>query len=197
MERLLLASGNAGKLRELRHMLDGVVEVLSPADVGLAGLDPAETETTFHGNALLKARAFASASGLLALADDSGLQVDALGGAPGVYSARYAGPDATDADNNQKLLAALEGHADRSARFRCALVLAAPAGDERCLHEGTCEGRILEAPRGQGGFGYDPLFLADGQTRTMAELPPDEKSAISHRGRAVRAFVAWMRAQVM
>jgi XTP/dITP diphosphohydrolase len=189
--RLLLASGNPGKLRELRAILRGLpVELVGLADAG-AGEPPevAETGATFLDNALQKARAYAAWSGLAAVADDSGLEVDALGGAPGVRSARYAGDGAGDQANLDKLLAELVGVPPerRTARFRCAAVLV-----DRDLGEwhaeGTWEGRLLAAPRGTGGFGYDPVFVPDGWDRTSAEVDPATKDAASHRGQAFRAL---------
>jgi XTP/dITP diphosphohydrolase len=194
--RLLLATRNPGKLRELRAILDGVpVELVGLREVGL-GTPPEveETGATFLDNARLKARAYAAWSGLAAVADDSGLEVDALGGAPGVRSARYAGEGASDQANLEKLLEELEGAppARRRARFRCAAVLTDPPGlvpEWREWHaEATWEGRIIEAPRGSGGFGYDPVFLPDGWDRTSAEVDAATKDAASHRGRAFRAI---------
>lgn len=197
--RLLLATGNPGKLRELRGILAGVQVEL----VGLVGLDDLaagsppeveETGATFLDNARLKARAYAEWSALAAVADDSGLEVDALGGAPGVRSARYAGQGATDQMNLDKLLEELAGVPPerRRARFRCAAVLTDPPGttpEWREWHaEAAWEGRILEAPRGSGGFGYDPVFLPEGWDRTSAEVDAATKDAASHRGRAFRAL---------
>jgi XTP/dITP diphosphohydrolase len=189
--RLLLASGNPGKLRELRAILRGLpVELVGLADAG-AGAPPevAETGATFLDNALKKARAYASWSGLAAVADDSGLEVDALGGVPGVRSARYAGEGATDQANLDKLLAELAGVPPerRTARFRCAAVLVDRDLGEWSA-EGTWEGRLLAAPRGTGGFGYDPVFVPDGWDRTSAEVDPATKDAASHRGKAFRAL---------
>jgi XTP/dITP diphosphohydrolase len=189
--RLLLASANPGKLRELRAILHGVpVELVGLAEAGL-GQPPEvdETGATFLENALLKARAYAAWSGLAAVADDSGLEVDALGGAPGVRSARYAGPGASDQANLDKLLAALAGVPPerRTARFRCAAVLVDPEA-RQWVAEAAWEGRLLEAPRGSGGFGYDPVFMPVGWDRTSAEVDPATKDAASHRGRAFRAL---------
>jgi XTP/dITP diphosphohydrolase len=189
--RLLLASANRGKLRELRTILDGLpVELVGLAEAGL-GEPPevAETGATFLENALLKGRAYAAWSGLAAVADDSGLEVDALGGAPGVRSARYAGPGADDQANLDKLLAELAGVPPerRTARFRCAAVLVDLAAGEWHA-EASWEGRVLEAPRGSGGFGYDPVFLPDGWDRTSAEVDQATKDAASHRGQAFRAL---------
>ncbi|MEM1416950.1 MAG: RdgB/HAM1 family non-canonical purine NTP pyrophosphatase [Myxococcota bacterium] len=189
--KLLVATNNAGKLRELRTLLADH-ELVMPKDLGLV-LDVVEDRPDFEGNARKKAEEFAAASGLPTVADDSGLEVDALGGAPGVYSARYAGVSGPgkDAANNAKLLEALAGVADRRARFRCVLVAVHADGSPMAQAEGACEGRIAEAPRGEGGFGYDPLFLLDDAPgQAMAELSPAAKNAISHRGRAVRALAA-------
>jgi len=188
---LLLGSANQGKLRELRTILGGLpVELVGLAEAGLG--EPPEVEETgdsFLENALLKARAYAAWSGLAAVADDSGLEVDALGGAPGVRSARYAGPGASDQANLDKLLAALAGVPPerRTARFRCAAVLVDPKGGEWHA-EAAWEGRVLDAPRGTGGFGYDPVFLPDGWDRTSAEVDQATKDAASHRGKAFRAL---------
>jgi XTP/dITP diphosphohydrolase len=184
---IVLASGNAGKLTELRSFLGGLAEVRSAADFG-ATL-PEETGTTFVENAILKARAVAEQTGMIAVADDSGLEVDILDGAPGVYSARYAGEPSDDARNNEKLLQAMESTPDgaRTARFQCAIAVAfGPDDIETAV--GTCEGRITREARGSGGFGYDPLFeFPDG--RTMAELTADEKNAVSHRGKAMQSAI--------
>ena len=198
---LLLGSANQGKLRELRTILDGLpVELVGLAEVGLG--DPPEVEETgdtFLENALLKARAYAAWSGLAAVADDSGLEVDALGGAPGVRSARYAGQGAGDQANLDKLLAELSGVPPerRTARFRCAAVLY-DSGQGTWHAEAAWEGRVLEAPRGSGGFGYDPVFVPDGWDKTSAEVDQATKDAASHRGKAFRALrpaiEAWARA---
>ena len=192
--KLLLATGNAGKVRELSRLLaDLEIEVLGLKEVA-PSLEVVEDRDSFLGNATKKAREWARATGLATLADDSGLEVDALGGAPGIHSARYAGPDATDAENNAKLLAALADvpDAERTARFRCALLLVDAEGEVLHHTDGRCEGRILRAPRGEGGFGYDPLFLPEGESRAMAELAPEEKNAISHRAHASAAMKAWL-----
>ena len=185
---VLIATGNPGKLAEFRRLLRGI-ETVSPAERGLQDLRVAETGATFHDNALLKARAYAEASRCVSLADDSGLEVDALGGGPGVTSARYGGEGLDDEDRCRLLLRALAGvpPAERGARFRCCLVAAAPDG-RLAAAEGVCEGRILEAPAGGGGFGYDPVFFSLEAGRGMAELSPGEKGAVSHRGRALRAI---------
>lgn len=184
--RLVLATHNRGKLAELRRILDGLdVELLSAADVDLPDVE--ETGTTFEANALLKARAAAAASGLPAVADDSGLEVDALGGAPGVRSARYAGAHGDDEANLRLVLARTEGVADRRARFVCVAALVTPDGREWTTR-GTLEGTLTTAPRGDGGFGYDPILVPLGDTRTTAEMTPHDKDAISHRGKAFRAL---------
>jgi len=189
--RVIVATGNRGKLDEIRTALDFPGwEFVTAADLGAETLEVEETGDTFVDNARLKARAYHDAFGIPALADDSGLEVDALGGAPGVYSSRYAGPDATDADNNVKLLSALADvpDAERTARFRSLIVLVDADGTET-IAEGACEGSIGHEPRGTGGFGYDPLFLPHAiPGRAMAELDRAEKNAISHRGAALRAL---------
>ena len=186
----MIATGNAGKLREFRSLLAGLpFELTSSAELGLSL--PAETGATFLANALLKARHAASLSGSAAVADDSGLEVDALGGAPGIYSARYAGLGADDAANNAKLLHALAGVPleRRGARYRCALVFIAGAADAKPLiAEADWQGFILEAPRGGGGFGYDPYFWLPDLNQTAAELKPSEKNRLSHRGKALRVL---------
>jgi XTP/dITP diphosphohydrolase len=189
--RLVLATANPGKVEELRAAVAewGSVHVLSlDAFPGVAC--PEENDTSYVENAVLKARAVAAATAVPALGDDSGLEVDALGGAPGPRSARYAGEDANDEQNLSKLIAALADvpAALRTARYRCVAVLVAPNG-ETDVAEGTVEGLLIDEPRGSGGFGYDPIFVPVGESRTMAELAPDEKDTISHRGRAFRALV--------
>lgn len=188
---LFLATGNPGKAAEFRALLapqfvSGGLTLRMPADWPDALPDVNETGGTFAENARLKAFALARATGLPTLADDSGLCVDALGGAPGLYSARWAGPNATDADRNAKLLAALAGapRGARTARFVCAVALALPNGTFWAA-EGVCEGVILDAPRGAGGFGYDPLFFFPALDRTLAELSEAEKNTHSHRASAV------------
>ena len=190
MIKLLVATNNPGKVREYEELLVGLpLEVTFPAHEGIA-LEVEESGATFEENARLKALAYARASGLVTLADDSGLEVDALGGAPGVWSARYAGAGASDADRYQKLLDALTGvpQGQRTARFHCVVALARPDGTVRTA-EGRCEGQIGWAPRGEHGFGYDPVFIVDGfDGQTMAELVPEVKNRISHRARAVQAM---------
>ncbi|MBM3190468.1 MAG: XTP/dITP diphosphatase [Chloroflexi bacterium] len=183
--KLLIATRNPGKKAEYAAILaDFGLELVTLADLGIEA-DVDETGSTFAENALLKARAYAGLSGLLTLADDSGLEVDALDGAPGIRSARYAGPGATDQERYQQLLRALDGVPDerRGARFRCAIALVWPDGREEIV-EGTCEGRITHEPRGTHGFGYDPVFHVLGYGCTMAELSPETKNRISHRARA-------------
>jgi XTP/dITP diphosphohydrolase len=189
--RVALATNNAHKLAELRRIVSAAapdIEVLGLADLPRYP-EPAETGRTFADNALLKARACLAATGLPALADDSGLEVEVLNGMPGVRSARWAGPDAGDADNNDLLLRQLFDvpPALRTARFVCAMAAVMPNGAEH-VRLGTMSGRLTEAPVGKNGFGYDPLFVADGQTVTNAELDPAAKDAISHRGQAIRAM---------
>ena len=188
MQTLLIATHNQGKLREYRALLaDLPLKVVNLDEAGV-DFDVDETGTTFAENALLKARAYAAATGLLTWADDSGLEVDALDGAPGVYSARYAGPDATDEDRYRKLLHTLAAQPDapRTARFRCVVALVTPDGAAYTT-DGVCPGVIIDEPRGSHGFGYDPVFLLPDLGQTMAELPPATKNRISHRGRAAAA----------
>ena len=190
--RVVLATGNAQKLAELQRMVAAEapeVEVLGVADVADYP-EPAETERTFEGNALLKARACVAATGLPALADDSGLAIDVLNQMPGVRSARWAGPGASDQENNALLLRQLADvpAAERTARFVCAMALVLPDGIEH-VRIGEMRGRIGVSPAGHNGFGYDPLFVADGYAMTNGELEPSAKDAISHRGRAVRAIL--------
>ncbi|MDI6900110.1 MAG: RdgB/HAM1 family non-canonical purine NTP pyrophosphatase [Anaerosomatales bacterium] len=195
-ERVVVATANRGKLAEIRSALAFTGwEFVTAADLGADPLDVEETGDTFAANARLKAHAYHERFGLPALADDSGLQVDALDGAPGVYSSRYAGPAATDADNNARLLSELESvpSGRRTARFRSVVVLV-DAGGAETLAEGACEGAIGFEARGAGGFGYDPLFLPVATPgRTMAELEMAEKNAISHRGAALRALAGALR----
>ncbi len=193
--RLVLASGNEGKLREFRRLLSPLgIDVVAQSELGIAEAD--EPHETFVENALAKARHASAAAKLPALADDSGLCVEALGGAPGVQSARYAGEPRSDARNNARLIAALAGIADRRAHYACVLVLVRHAGDpEPIIAQGDWHGTIVDAPRGTGGFGYDPHFL-DPETRlTGAELPLETKNALSHRGKAMRALIARLEAE--
>lgn len=188
-KRLLLATRNRGKVRELRALLDGTgIDVTDLTEFPHVLL-PEETGNTFAQNALLKAKMAASAAGLWALADDSGLEVEALTGAPGVRSARFAGENATDQENNALLLEMLADVPEerRGARFVSAVALCAPAG-ECVVREGYCPGVVARAPRGSGGFGYDPLFFVPGEGMTYAELPAARKNEISHRARALLAI---------
>jgi XTP/dITP diphosphohydrolase len=185
--RLVLASRNAHKLRELAALLAPYELVSLPVDVEL----PPETGETFAENALVKARTAAAATGMPSIADDSGIAAEALGGAPGIYSARYAGAGASDADNLAKLLREVPPDGDTRVAYVCALVAVDPAGAELVAEE-RCSGRLTHSPRGEGGFGYDPAVVPDDYSdgRTMAELSAAEKDAISHRGRAARALLA-------
>lgn len=191
MTEVVLASDNGGKIREINSLLRGAsIQVVGQGALGVTPIE--ETGTTFIDNALLKARNAAGQTGRPAIADDSGLEVDALDGRPGVYSARFAGPSATDAENVEKLLAELKGVVahERTARFRCAMVYVARADDPAPLIcEGTWEGKILAAPRGKNGFGYDPVFWVDSEQASAAELEAERKNALSHRGQALRALV--------
>lgn len=189
--KILIASRNAHKIQEIREIFDlPGVEWVSAADV--PGLhDVEEDGDTFEANAIKKATELAQATGLWALADDSGLEVAALGNAPGVYSARYAGEPCDHARNNAKLLRELDGQRDRSARFRCVAALSDPAGRAETV-SGSCPGRIIERLRGTEGFGYDPLFVPDGFEQTFAEMGAEQKNRLSHRGRAMsRAKDKW------
>ncbi len=188
-KKIVLATRNPGKLREIKEFLSDL-ELRVVGLEELAGVQEVlEDGESFLENARKKAHALASHFGCMALADDSGLEVDALGGLPGARSARYAGQGATDEQNNAKLLEALRkvGPRDRKARFRCVMVLATPEGRE-WVSEGTWEGEIATAPRGRGGFGYDPVFLLPGQGRTVAELSLEEKNKMSHRAQALRGI---------
>ena len=194
LSKLLLATRNPGKARELAVLLQGVpFTITTPQEEGIA-LEVEETGATFEENAALKARAFAAASGLLTLADDSGLEVDALGGEPGVLSARYAGPQASDEERVRYLLGKLQGIEwnKRHARFRSVIAVAEPTGAFK-LFEGACEGVIALEPRGKAGFGYDPVFYLPSLKKSMGELSPEEKNGISHRGRAARKAVEYLK----
>ena len=191
---LVLASGNKGKLAEFQRLLDGLdVQIHSMKDYPEIG-EIVEDGSTFAENALIKARAVCKATGKPVMADDSGLAVDALNGAPGIYSARFAGEQRSDADNNAKVLRLMEtvADADRTARFFCVIAIVLPDGREYTV-EGTCEGTILHALRGEGGFGYDPLFYVESMNKTFAELTMEEKNRISHRGHANRKAVEIIR----
>ena len=196
MATLLIVTRNAGKLREISGLIAGApFRTVSLADVGI-DLEVEETGETLEANATLKASTYARLSGLPTLADDSGLEVDALGGEPGVRSARYAGEDATDADRVAFLLGRLQNEdgGPWRARFRCVIAIAWGHDDVE-LHAGVCEGMVIDSPRGANGFGYDPVFLIPELGRTMAELPPDEKGRVSHRGMAVGKAAAALRSR--
>lgn len=182
--RVLIGTTNPGKLSEIQHILGDIpnIDWVTPRDIPCP--EVVETGATLDTNAILKARTIAASTGYPTLAEDAGLEVAALGGAPGVRSARYAGDPPHPAANNAKLLSALAGAAERRARFRTVAALALPDG-RLWTTEGVLEGRIADAPRGEGGFGYDPLFIPEGETRTLAEMSPAEKNAISHRRRAL------------
>jgi XTP/dITP diphosphohydrolase len=190
--RVVLASSNKGKLRELSALLTPLgYDVVTQDTLGID--TPPETGDTFAANALLKARHAAAVAGLPALADDSGIEVDALNGRPGIYSARYAGEGASDQDNLLKMLAEMHGipETKRTARYQCVIALVSTAEDPNpILAKGTWEGTLISHPRGLGGFGYDPIFIPSGFDRTAAELDPAEKNSLSHRGQALRALIA-------
>ncbi len=192
MTRIVLASSNPGKLRELAALLAPLrFELLSQGELGISA--PEETGTTFRENALLKARYAAEHAGLPALADDSGLEVDALGGGPGVRSARYAGAGASERTNLERLLRELETtpEGQRAARYQCVIAYVRSAADPKpLLATGTWEGHIARLPAGSGGFGYDPAFVPAGQTCTAAQLAPARKNALSHRAQALQALIA-------
>lgn len=186
LNKLVIATGNAGKLREIRQLMEPLaIEVLPQSDFDIPEAD--EPYFTFIENALAKARHTSLHSGLPALADDSGICVDALQGGPGVYSARFGGEPRSDARNNEKLLQALSGEKNRHAHYYCAMVLVRnPEDPQPLIAQGIWPGQILTAPRGEGGFGYDPLFLDPASGKTGAELPLETKNTISHRGQALR-----------
>ncbi len=190
ISRLVLASSNEGKLREFRRMLaPRGIDVIAQAELRIPEAE--EPHATFVENALAKARHASALAGLPALADDSGVCAAALDGAPGVHSARYAGPPPSDVRNNAKLVAALQGVADRRAHYYCVLVLVRHAADpEPVLAEGVWHGSIIDNPRGDGGFGYDPHFLDESSGLTGAELPLERKNELSHRGKAIRDLLA-------
>jgi len=195
MQRLLLATNNPGKVGELRNLLSGIpIDIVTLADVGV-DMDIAETGATFAENAALKSSGYAQLAGVHALADDSGLEVSALGGRPGVYSARYGGKAATFVEKMELLLAELKtvGDSNRAARFVASMALSDPSGEVLCCSEGICEGRISDRPRGSGGFGFDPLFVPDGFDRTFGELPESVKQATSHRYRAFCEIIPFLR----
>ncbi len=195
IHRIVLASGNAGKVREINKLFaNSGMEVVAQSEFDVPAV--AETGTTFVENAIIKARHAAECTGLPALADDSGIEVDALDARPGVYSARYAGPNASDSDNNSKMLAVLKGlpNTERSARYQCILVFMRSATDPvPIITQGTWEGRIMQAPRGNGGFGYDPIFYVPTHDCSAGELALDAKNSISHRAIALEAMLDELR----
>ena len=186
--RVVLATGNTGKIQELQYRLGDQFELVSQNDLGV--IAPPEDGLSFAENALIKARSACRQTGLPAIADDSGLSVDALKGAPGIYSARFSGDGATDASNNQLLLEKLANIEDRTARFQCALVFMRSENDPvPLICQGSWEGHILYEPQGDNGFGYDPLFFAFDQGCASAQLPPEVKNQVSHRGKAITLLV--------
>ena len=186
-EKFILASHNPGKLREMSEILGKLgIEVVSPKELGIT-VEVEETGTTFAENAMLKAKTICTAAQLPAIADDSGLCVDALNGGPGVYSARYGGEELDDKGRYMLLLSSMQGQTTRAAHFACAIACAFPNGDTLTA-EGRCDGTIAFAPMGEGGFGYDPVFFIPELKKTFGQLNGEEKSAISHRGRALKAF---------
>lgn len=194
-KELLIATRNPGKIREIEQLLAGLPVVLRSLNDFGDIIEPEETEATFAENAILKARFYASQTQLRALADDSGLEVDALNGAPGVFSARYAGAGASDAEKIEKLLNELRKTPgdNRRARFVCAAAIADQGGAVEFLAEGVCDGKIVENPRGTKGFGYDPIFAPDGFSETFGELSDGVKGEISHRARALNKIIAFLR----
>lgn len=197
--KIVLASGNAGKIREFNHLFEGEnITVVGQKELGID--DAVEDGLSFVENAIKKARHASKHSGLAALADDSGIEVDVLDGAPGIYSARFAGPDASDADNVDKLLRELEGVETRArtARFQCVIVYMRHWQDPTpAVFQGAWEGIILDKPQGENGFGYDPVFWVPSHECSAAELSSDEKNRISHRGRALRKFMAFSQDQAL
>ncbi|MEQ3353159.1 RdgB/HAM1 family non-canonical purine NTP pyrophosphatase [Aedoeadaptatus acetigenes] len=181
---IILSTDNEHKLREIRELVDGKFRVLSKTEAGYGDIHPVEDGDTLEANAMIKIKPL---EGEIVIGDDTGLFVHALEGRPGVYSARYAGEDGNDEKNREKLLREMEGKSDRSAYFKT--VIAVKREKETYTVEGICPGHITESPRGEGGFGYDPLFVPEGYDKTFAEMTDDEKNAVSHRGLALRAFV--------
>lgn len=193
-KELLIATRNRGKVSEVESLLGAFpLRLRSLADFPATG-DVEETGSTFEENSTIKAQAYAAQTGCWTLADDSGLEVEALGGAPGVFSARYGGPEATDAERIDRLLSALalSGDASRRARFVCVIAIADSKANLLSLFTGTCEGRIAHEPQGSGGFGYDPIFVPDGYEQTFGELPAEIKQRISHRARALKAALPFL-----
>ena len=193
MPSLLLGTRNRGKVKEITSILEDSGWSFSSLSEFEYVESPEEIGETYADNAMLKARFYAAATGQYALADDSGLEVEALAGAPGVLSARYAGENASDADRRELLLSQLAGDNERKARFVSVVAIADPDGTVLNVSEGICEGTLTLAPRGTGGFGYDPLFIPDGYDQTFAELAPDVKNRISHRGRALIKTASFLR----
>ena len=191
--QLVVATRNAGKLVEIAQLLTGLPIKILALDAFPGAPEVDEDRDTLEGNAEKKAQAILEFTGLPSLSDDTGLEVNALGGAPGVHSARYAGPDCHPADNRKKLLRALDGKRDRNARFRTVMALAMP--ERTILFEGVCNGTILDRERGNGGFGYDALFVPDGWTQTFAEMDRADKNRIGHRGMALSRLVSWLEEQ--
>ena len=192
MKTLIFASNNKHKLEEIRNLLEGIVKIKSLKEIGLEG-DIPETADTLEGNATQKAEWVYSRTGMDCFADDTGLEVEALNGEPGVYSARYAGENCSFADNVNKLLKALEGHSNRNARFRTAICLI--ENGEKKYFEGIVNGTITTFETGNEGFGYDPIFLPEGHNKTFAEMPLDIKNKISHRGRAIQKLVEYLKSK--
>lgn len=192
MKTLIFASNNKHKLEEIRNLLESIVEIKSLKEIGLEG-DIPETADTLEGNATQKAEWVYSRTGMDCFADDTGLEVEALNGEPGVYSARYAGENCSFADNVNKLLKALEGHSNRNARFRTAICLI--ENGEKKYFEGIVNGTITTFEAGNEGFGYDPIFLPEGHNKTFAEMPLDIKNKISHRGRAIQKLVEYLKSK--
>lgn len=193
---LLLATKNSGKIKELRRLLADLPIILRSLNDFPNVSEPEETGLTFQENAALKAKSYALQTGLRSLADDSGLEAEALNGAPGVFSARYAGENAGDAEKIQKLLGEIEQtkSVNRAARFVCSMVISNPQGEVEFSAEGICDGKIAFKPLGKNGFGYDPAFIPDGFSETFGELSEDIKQEISHRGRAAGKIIAYLRA---
>ena len=189
---VLIATSNKGKIREIKHILGELkgLSLVLLSDIHEHGFDVVEDGDTFMANALIKAKAYAEAFNYVALADDSGLEVDLLNGAPGINSARYAGIEASDQDRVKKLLTEMEGvpKDKRTARFRCVVCLYDPVTGEKLFAEGACEGTIATSPSGNNGFGYDPIFIPEGFKMSMAELSAEQKNDISHRGRAISSL---------
>ncbi len=194
MRKIVLATRNSGKVGEIKKILEEF-DLLSLNEFPEAP-EVEETGETLEENAVLKARKIAEHTGMAALADDSGLEVEILGGLPGVRSARFAGGNASYEDNNRKLLELMEGRENRRARFRCVIAVCAPPA-AAVIREGACAGRITESPRGKGGFGYDPVFLPDGKDKTFAELSAEEKNSMSHRAAALRKIRDYLAAEFL